>query len=386
MHAQRLRSFTLVAALLLAGGLLGVPAQAGRSRIQDLWVQLKKLTGQIKEQRQDIAETRAKERRVVDQLNDSQEKLDAAEADLAASQKRVDAAEAAVREATARLAAAKARLKRQQDRFGTRVAAAYVQGPVGYVDVLFGANDLNDFLDRQFFVETMMDQDAEVLTELRAAQEAVERERAALVARERALEAAHREIEARKRALDARRREQQQLLGKIKSQRHLQEQELEELEADSNRIAGVLAAEERRRRALRGQRGYRPLPPWTGSWRRPASGPITSGFGMRVHPITGRSRMHNGIDIGAGYGSPVYAAAAGEVFSAGWNGGYGKCIIVLHGGGVSTLYGHCSSLVVRPGQNVRRGQLIGYVGSTGASTGPHLHFEVRRNGRPVNPR
>jgi murein DD-endopeptidase MepM/ murein hydrolase activator NlpD len=95
--------------------------------------------------------------------------------------------------------------------------------------------------------------------------------------------------------------------------------------------------------------------------------------------------MHTGIDIGAGYGAPIHAAGGGEVIFSGYRNGYGNCVVIDHGGGVATLYGHCSSLNVSAGQVVRQGQLIAHVGSTGLATGPHLHFEVRHNGTPVNP-
>ena len=117
----------------------------------------------------------------------------------------------------------------------------------------------------------------------------------------------------------------------------------------------------------------------------PAAGPITSYFGYRFHPILHFTRFHAGVDIGASWGSPIVAAADGQVASAGWSGGYGREVRIAHGGGLMSLYGHMSEIVAQPGSFVRQGQLIGYVGSSGLSTGPHLHFEVRQGETPVNP-
>jgi hypothetical protein len=117
----------------------------------------------------------------------------------------------------------------------------------------------------------------------------------------------------------------------------------------------------------------------------PVDGRISSGFGRRVHPILRYSRFHSGLDFAAGSGSPVVAAADGQVVGAGWTGGYGRQVRVAHGGGVVTSYSHLSGIAAAPGTPVRQGEVIGYVGSSGLSTGPHLHFEVRVSGRPVNP-
>jgi murein DD-endopeptidase MepM/ murein hydrolase activator NlpD len=117
----------------------------------------------------------------------------------------------------------------------------------------------------------------------------------------------------------------------------------------------------------------------------PAAGRITSGFGYRVHPILRFSRFHAGIDFGAGWGSPIVAAADGQVVAAGWAGGYGRQVRIIHDGGLTTTYSHMSAMVAQPGTLVRQGQVIGYVGSSGLSTGPHVHFEVRVNGRPIDP-
>jgi len=117
----------------------------------------------------------------------------------------------------------------------------------------------------------------------------------------------------------------------------------------------------------------------------PAGGRITSGFGYRTHPILRFSRFHAGIDFGAGWGSPIVAAADGQVVGASWAGGYGRQVRIVHDGGLMTTYSHMSAMVAQPGTQVRQGQVIGYVGSSGLSTGPHVHFEVRVNGRAINP-
>ena len=124
----------------------------------------------------------------------------------------------------------------------------------------------------------------------------------------------------------------------------------------------------------------------SGGMTQPVPGPITSNYGLRMHPILGYARMHRGIDFRAGYGSPILAVADGTVARAGWAGGYGNQVRLSHASGVGTSYSHMSRIAVRAGAHVRQGQVIGYIGTTGLSTGPHLHFETYRNGAAVNPR
>ncbi|MGV8124092.1 MAG: peptidoglycan DD-metalloendopeptidase family protein [Candidatus Xenobiia bacterium LiM19] len=117
----------------------------------------------------------------------------------------------------------------------------------------------------------------------------------------------------------------------------------------------------------------------------PASGALSSGFGMRIHPIYGYERYHSGIDISALYGSPIYSTAYGRVTCAGYYSGYGITVMIDHGNGIQTLYGHCSSVDVQQGQMVRKGQIVARIGSTGVSTGPHVHYEVQLAGNPTDP-
>jgi murein DD-endopeptidase MepM/ murein hydrolase activator NlpD len=119
--------------------------------------------------------------------------------------------------------------------------------------------------------------------------------------------------------------------------------------------------------------------------RMPVAGRVSSSFGRRFHPILGYARMHDGVDLAAAAGTPIVAVADGRITSAGWRGGYGRAVSIAHAKGIQTTYGHMSRIAAYAGEQVHRGQVIGYVGSSGLSTGPHLHFEVTRNGRAVNP-
>lgn len=155
---------------------------------------------------------------------------------------------------------------------------------------------------------------------------------------------------------------------------------VERRESDLGRLR-VAASDYRKR--LQRERELAALNATPSIW--PCQGALSSGFGWRIHPIYGYGRMHTGLDITAPWGTPIRAAAAGRVVQSGWSSGYGNAVLIDHGNGYSTLYGHCSSLVSGVGAFVRKGQTIAYVGSTGVSTGPHLHYELMVNGRQVDP-
>jgi murein DD-endopeptidase MepM/ murein hydrolase activator NlpD len=170
-------------------------------------------------------------------------------------------------------------------------------------------------------------------------------------------------------------------LAELEASIEMFEGELASLEAEQARIEAAIAAEQAAGDTADAGGGDTS----TGAFVRPVPGRITSGFGPRTHPILGYVRTHTGVDFTAPYGQEIRAAAGGRVILAGWFGGYGNTVVVDHGGGMATLYAHQSKLAVGYGAGVVAGDVIGYVGSTGLSTGPHLHFEVRINGSPVDP-
>jgi murein DD-endopeptidase MepM/ murein hydrolase activator NlpD len=196
---------------------------------------------------------------------------------------------------------------------------------------------------------------------------------AELAAAEERLGALQNELQRSSDALQEEYRRQRTLLASYDAEIEEIEVEIASLEKEQSSIKKVIA--ERAKAA-----GAAP-----GSLVRPVPGGISSAFGPRIHPIYGYSLMHSGVDMNGDMGQKIVAAAAGTVFFAGVKGGYGNSVMIDHGGGMVTLYAHQSKFAVSNGQKVNTGQVIGYVGTSGVSTGPHLHFEVRINGNPVNP-
>ena len=177
---------------------------------------------------------------------------------------------------------------------------------------------------------------------------------------------------------------QSELIGRLNSDRLALEAAQTQLQKDSQAI-GNLIQQKIRAAELAKANSKRNWVRGSGIMAFPSNGRISSPFGFRTHPKLGYRRMHTGMDFAASYGSPIRAADSGTVIFAGWYGGYGYAVIINHGKGITTLYGHSSKLYVVEGESVKRGQAIAAIGSTGLSTGPHLHFEVRKNGNPVNP-
>jgi len=256
-----------------------------------------------------------------------------------------------------------------------RVLATYMQGELTYLDVIFDAENFRDFVNRIFYLNLIFENDQRNMLELRKKKEEKKYIMEKLTEKVQEIEATRAALNEKKRQVSEARRQKAMLLLQISKDAELAEQQIRELEEESRRIEADI-------RRLQGR--YKG-PAWRGRFLKPVDGSIRSGYGMRYHPISREWAMHTGVDIAAPYGSPVRAGGDGMVIFTGWRGGYGLTVIIDHGGKLSTLYAHLSGIAVSEGTILKAGQTIGYVGSTGYSTGPHLHFEVRVNGSPVNP-
>ena len=271
--------------------------------------------------------------------------------------------------------------------FNNRLKRMYQYGDVNFLEVLLQSSSITDFLTRFEYLKYVAGNDQKLLDDITEMKASLESQKVNLNSMKTSLEVKKQNQVAKSQELAVASQKQQQLVAQITAEQNALYDELDDLEAESkalnSQIKKLQAEEEAKRRAA--NQGTSKAP-GAYSWPCPSSRTITSNYGYRIHPISGVKKLHAGIDIGAGYGAAVTASAGGTVIMSQYYGGYGNCIIIDHGGGVSTLYGHMSSLVAKKGQTVSAGQTIGKVGSTGNSTGNHLHFEVRVNGSTVNPR
>lgn len=302
------------------------------------------------------------------------EEADRAIAEHKEAKAALDETERSMKENEARLDVLAGDYDKKRTRLGKRVRDIYINGQISYLDVLFGAKDFGDLLTRMDLLKRVVRDDYELVHTVLTEQAEIE-QRQKQLASDRSTQA-EQEQKARtaREIMEQKVAKQQALIEKMKSDKAVFDQQYDELMAASRQVGEMIRSSH-----------YNVRPSGSGAMIWPISGPITSEFGWRTHPITGDQRFHSGLDIGGEYGLPVHAAQSGTVTYAGWISGYGNTVIIDHGGGITTLYGHNQSLAVGEGQVVSQGQVISYCGSTGNSTGPHCHFEVRQNGEPVSP-
>lgn len=377
---------------------------------EDVSTQLAKLEGELRENKIQLEKTE-------NELIETQENLEVTKEEL----------KAAIEEANVHKGLMKERL-----------CAMYMCTNTSYLEIIFEAKNFTDFLDRIVMVREIVSLDQQVLEEMQAIEEEIQEKKLQLEEQETSIEQKKAKIISTRETIESQQAEREALLVKLKEQEEELEEGLAKLEKESKEIEETIKRyieeqaekerkrkeEERRRReedrrrkeqeqlAAKGNTSSRgnsssgttspkndsnnkptggdSTPKYTGgsmTWPVPGYYSITSPYGYRTHPVSGKRKLHRGIDIAGGgiNGQSAVAAASGTVMTAQYYGGYGNCVIIDHGGGLSTLYGHGSSILVSPGQSVKKGQPVLKVGSTGVSTGPHLHFEVRKNGSPVNP-
>jgi murein DD-endopeptidase MepM/ murein hydrolase activator NlpD len=333
---------------------------------------------------------------VVSELRAAQAAVDQAETSLSILEGELASEQARLEQLTLRLAAQTRKLERLQREHRRAVAILerrlreiYVSESPDYLSFIVSATSFRDIIDSFEFMERIGLQDKRIAQQVEESKKKAAAQRSATAETRRVQMATVSAIEARteearmvrnelaasRDSLAAAQRLKHDAIVDARATREEYVEEVEALAAESASLADAIRQAQQQAAASSSGTGT----PSASGFIWPVNGPVVSGFGMRW------GRMHEGIDIGASSGTPIWAAAAGTVIWSGWRGGYGNCVVVDHGNGLATLYGHSSALLVPVGQRVSQGETIALVGSTGNSTGPHLHFEVRVNGSAVDP-
>lgn len=350
---------------------------AGTALADDLEEQLYDLQEKAAQQQEITNEAQARVDNLSEKLRVLQEEVDAATSEYNDVKGRLDKVQSDIYDNTELLNKTEKELKAKNKKLAKRVRDIYINGQISYVDVLFGAKDFSDFLTRMDILKRIIKHDYDLIMKVKADREIVMNTKAKLEKDKADVELLVADAEIKQKNMLDKKQAQQVLLDKAEYDRDVSQQAYEEIMAASQEITRMIQRSQ--------MVGGSYVAGGSGAMIWPLNGPITSEFGWRTHPIFGTQRYHSGLDIGGDYGLPIAAAASGTVIHAGWISGYGYTVIIDHGGGITTLYGHNESLLVGEGESVSQGQTIALCGSTGNSTGPHCHFEVRENGEPVSP-
>ncbi len=383
MHLSKRLIFVFFLISTLA--VLSIPpsAQARKAKQtkQQLMHRLADVNRQLSDVQSKLAHTKRMQRSAYSQLMASEHRLEAARNNLMDAQSQLRTTRGKLVVTRTELHKVETRLGKRNNLLSERLSDTYKHGNVGYVNVLLGATDFWDLLNRGHMIREVLNSDVQLIGDIKQDKHTVETHKAVLEVQERKRSDLERQQAVLTQVAHNQAAERGQILKQISRERSQYENMLAELEQNSRQIATMIRAMQR---TPRGHKRYTQV--WHGRFMAPVSGyRITDRFGMRYHPILHTYRMHTGVDLACPTGTTIHAAASGEIIFAGWLGAYGNAIIIDHGGGMNTVYGHCSRLLVRVGAVVKQGQSIGRVGSTGWSTGPHCHFEVRRNGTPIRP-
>jgi murein DD-endopeptidase MepM/ murein hydrolase activator NlpD len=320
------------------------------------------------------------EKQAYQKLRTIENKYSATHGQLCSTKKEVNHTQAKMEETQARLSTVKTKETGLADCAAKRLREIYEGDRLSFLDQLVQVDSLQTLQDRLYYQETIAEQDRKLIAELRLREASLAKHREQLGIKKNQLADLVSQIAQKAMAIAKEKFTQEQLADKLRSQRAFYEHAERELAQESHRLEHQIFAMESSKRAKGG-----PIATGSGTMCLPLRAPVTSPFGWRTHPIFGVRKFHSGVDLAGPNRSPIHAADSGNVLFTGWYGGYGKVVIISHGKGMATLYAHLSRAAVKCGDNVTKGDVIAYEGSTGFSTGPHLHFEVRVEGKPNNP-
>lgn len=367
----------LIAFVIMALYTAVIPLSAGATSISEAQRRQKEATQKKEEAQKSQNEEIAKREELDRQINAVQAQIDEFQTQIDQKTKAIQVSEQKIRDLTRDL-------QKQNSDYNERAKRLIKKGDVSYTEIILRSKSFEDMTRRISVVKKVAQYDNKKLDEIESSMSDVEDMKADLLVQKEEVIGLKAEQDAKKAELDGLRAESQAIIDELQK-----DIETFEREYELAKQAEAAARAEAERLRQQSDKTIQLPANYTGGqflWPSATTRLVTSPYGYRIHPVTGRSRFHAGIDIGAGYGTSILAANDGVVIVAGYNaGGYGNYVVINHGGGYTTLYAHCSSMLVSVGQKVSRGQVIAKCGSTGMSTGPHIHFEVQVNGSTTNP-
>ena len=391
------RKFVSLIALLLAivmiattlTGALSVVFAASKTELKNQKSELQK---QKQAAEAVVKELRGKEESYLKLIYALDAQIDLTELDIQATEDIIETLDDDIVDKTAEIDETQAELEHQTVLFETRMRVMYENGSLTYLDVLLSATSFSDMLTRLAQVSQIMEFDRKVIQSVQELKEQLEQQKVELEEAKAEQEAYKAELEEKQAELDAQREEYQDVVDKLEADQEEKERQIKEIEGEMDKIDDELAkiAKEEAAKAAaasgKTSTSYKyNLKSGELLWPCPVYTRISDSYGWRYHPIYKTQKFHKGTDVASGAGNPVLAAKDGTVSKSYFSSSYGNYIVINHGGGLMTAYAHMNSRLVQVGDKVSKGQKIGTVGSTGASTGNHLHYEVYVNGSTVNP-
>lgn len=341
--------------------------------------QIKKVEQQRKALHQKISSLAKLERQETNKLSRNQQKLEKNQQALKRSQNQYNAKQQTISSLKKELNSYLAQYNKRQSSSAERIRCIYKSKHSPILDLLISTENLSQFLDRIYYQNLIIQSDKQKMLALKTEAQNVALLKQKLENEKKQLSKIIRDIDRENSNIKVTINQNKSMIEKIQKDKRAYEKSERELKRQSDRLASLINKSTKHSNIST-----------SGDFMLPVNGArISSPFGWRVHPIFKSKIYHTGIDYAIAYGTPIKASNSGKVIYSGWYGGYGKVVILDHGSykgaPTTTLYAHMSKQAVSVGQNVSKGQVIGYVGSTGYSTGPHVHFEVRVNGKPQNP-
>ena len=332
------------------------------------------------EAQSELNEVKEEKNSILQQAQDKEVAISELQQEINSLQFDIDAYSEKIEQSQKELEAAEKRENEQYAAMKLRLRVMYEDNNTTYINLVLGGESLTDIISDLEIIRQMAEYDQNMHSELEATRteiqqrkEELENEKAILDERKAAIVEKQQVIVAEKAELDA-------MASQLSAEESKLLDEIRKFEEDERRLQETIISS--------GSHSATSATPPVGSGKfgyPSTTTSVSSPYGYRIHPVYGTRKFHSGVDFPVGTGTPIFATADGKVISAGWNGGYGNTVIIDHGGGYTSLYAHNSSLVVSVGQYVTKGQVVSKAGSTGVSTGPHLHFEIRINGSTTDP-